>query len=121
LAGAASRKVDVCTDGVSLVPLMTKPKEGLRPGAFSQYPRYDAGTKTMGYTVASRVGGCEYRFTKWCAFKNFKVDWGDCVGVELYNHTADPAENFNVVETAEAEPVVTALLRMVKSYASGEV
>ena len=43
---------------------------------------------TMGYSVITRVGGCEYRYTEWADFNTpghrLKVNWGRIVGVELY-------------------------------------
>ena len=53
--------------------------------------------------VVTRVGGIEYRYTEWPAFNTLtqpsqrhKPDWQRLAGVELYNHSADPGENFNV-------------------------
>jgi iduronate 2-sulfatase len=68
---------------------------------------------TMGYTVATRVDGHEYRYTEWADFntKGFplKVNWERNVGVELYNHSADPGENFNINATQKGDAVVVAL------------
>ena len=39
-------------------------------------------------------------YTEWAAFNTEghrgKVDWSTNHGVELYNHTSDPGENFNI-------------------------
>ena len=56
---------------------------------------------TMGYTMVTKgEDGCEYRYTEWADFNTegfaFKVNWDRNVGTELYNHTADPGENFNL-------------------------
>ena len=43
----------------------------------------------------------------------FPPDWGDNMGTELYNHTRDPMENFNIAHSAPAEvkSALSALLR----------
>ena len=68
---------------------------------------------TMGYTVATRVDGCEYRYTEWADFNtpgfSKKVNWNRNVGVELYNHTADPGENFNLNATRKHDSAIVAL------------
>jgi hypothetical protein len=38
-----------------------------------------------------------------------KVNWDRNVGIEMYNHTADAGENFNLVVTQKADPATTAL------------
>ena len=49
--------------------------------------------------------GVEYRYTEWVDF-NTKVsggpDWEQVVGIELYDHRADPLENVNVAASADA-------------------
>jgi len=108
-AGSASFHVPLCTEGSSLVPLMRDPSRPVKSASFSQYPRRaskcirkGAGC-TMGYTLVTQVDGHEYRYTEWADFNTpghqLKVDWGRIVGVELYNHSADPGENFNINAT----------------------
>ena len=50
---------------------------------------------------------------QWADFntKGFKrrVNWERNVGTELYNHSADPGENFNIHATHAGEPDVAAL------------
>lgn len=64
---------------------------------------------TMGYTLVTvrATDGCEYRYTEWADFNTagfaFKVNWLRNVGVELYNHTADPGENFNLNSTMDGD------------------
>ena len=47
---------------------------------------------TMGYTVVTRVDGCEYRYTEWADFNtpghDFKVNWDRNVGIELCESTS---------------------------------
>ena len=68
---------------------------------------------TMGYTVATRVDGHEYRYTEWADFNTkgypLKVNWERNVGVELYNHSADPGENYNINATQKGVAKVVAL------------
>eukprot|EP01063_Lacrimia_lanifica_P017823 TRINITY_DN24810_c0_g1_i1.p2 TRINITY_DN24810_c0_g1~~TRINITY_DN24810_c0_g1_i1.p2 ORF type:complete len:526 (+),score=179.90 TRINITY_DN24810_c0_g1_i1:225-1580(+) len=115
--GEASRKVDTCTEGTSLLPLATRPDTPVKRAAFSQYPRYEA-YKIMGYSVVTALDGDQVRFTKWCRFHNNVVDWDTCAGTELYNHTRDVEENFNVAGDAP-ESVLAPLLKMVQEYAAG--
>ena len=48
-----SSKLDVCTEGVSLLPLMRDPKRTWKSAAFSQYPRLERvdATTRMAYTI----------------------------------------------------------------------
>lgn len=59
---------------------------------------------TMGYTLVTIIGGHEYRYTEWADFNTEgfekKVNWDRNVGIELYNHSADPGENTNLDVTA---------------------
>ena len=70
----------------------------------------------MGYSMQTRVLGHEFRFTEWVRFKgpsaNWKPDWKDAYGAELYNHTNDGAENVNLHPRAERrEPKLLRELR----------
>eukprot|EP00037_Helgoeca_nana_P016342 m.153861 g.153861 ORF g.153861 m.153861 type:complete len:698 (+) comp23475_c0_seq2:76-2169(+) len=56
----------------------------------------------MGYTMITRVERLEYRYTEWplwlgSASTKGSPNWADLAGVELYNHSADPEENENIV------------------------
>jgi iduronate 2-sulfatase len=134
--GDESFDVAVCSEGSSLLPLMTNPSKQIKSASFSQYPRgyvkpnsaagdtsvgvQEKGTTspciientpcTMGYTLVTKIGGHEYRYTEWADFNTpghaFKVDWRRLVGIELYNHTADVGENFNLNATSNAAEVV---------------
>eukprot|EP01051_Picozoa_sp_SAG22_P004857 SAG22_NODE_273_length_13182_cov_12.693419_2_plen_213_part_00 len=68
---------------------------------------------TMGYTLVTRRDGSEYRYTEWCDFNTAghdrKVNWDRVVGVELYNHTEDPGENYNINVTKAASAEVKML------------
>ena len=67
----------------------------------------------MGYTMVTRMDGHEYRFTEWADFNtegfDKKVNWARNVGKELYNHSSDAGENFNLMVTQASDPTTTAL------------
>jgi len=93
---AAARKVQLCTHGTSLVPLIQNPNNPVKPAAYSQYPRgyqkpgtehmfmeelasLQGGAKpsasaclskkcTMGYSMLTNHSGTEYRYTEWVDF-----------------------------------------------------
>jgi hypothetical protein len=51
----------------------------------------------MGYTVVTRVAGCEFRYTEWADFNTAgfekKVNWDRNVGIELYGALPSLAAN----------------------------
>merc|ERR1712217_174422 len=136
-AGDASFHVPLCTEGSSLVPIMRDPSRGVKTASFSQYPRgyqkpdgsVEVGAAemsetpstspcilndkscTMGYTLVTQVNGHEYRYTEWADFNTpghkRKVDWNRVVGVELYNHSSDPGENYNINVTERTDVVMS--------------
>jgi iduronate 2-sulfatase len=82
---------------------------------------------TMGYTIVTRLEGSEYRYTEWADFNTpgyeLQVDWNRNVGIELYNHSSDPGENFNLNATQKGNAAIhslsaklSALLRAGPSY-----
>ena len=139
----ASRETKLCTEGVSLLPLMINPNTPVKPAAFSQYPRgwkQDRITKsvteytfdqnfgstcvdsrcTMGYSVAAVVDGRSYRYTAWVGFNDGIdgiPDFTKDVGNELYDHTDDPQENVNQASNTSYASVKAQLRKMVKTYA----
>lgn len=82
----------------------------------------------MGYTMITRIGEHEVRYTEWVAFNRkgypYAVDWtgqneGDVSepeGFELYNHTDDLMENFNIAGDASVA-VITALRTVLQQCA----
>ena len=62
----------------------------------------------MGYTMLTKLGGHELRYTEWVRFTGpgagsdaqWQPDWGTNFGTELYNHTEDAWENHNVAAAA---------------------
>ena len=71
-------------EGASLVPLMKDPRRPWKQAAFSQYPRKGL----MGYTMRTD----RYRYTVWQSTDDARVN----AGIELYDHTIDPAETLNL-------------------------
>lgn len=155
--------VQLCTHGVSLVPLITDPFTPVRKAAYSQYPRgwKDHATSlevqissssggggssssssvtelgglaaggvpspsaclhtkcTMGYSLLTNVGGVEYRYTEWAGFNSAhfgKPDWTHNVGRELYNHSSDPLENFNIATADGTTPLEQGLSALLKQH-----
>jgi len=95
--GNDSFKVLTCTEGTSLIPLITEPDKAIKTAAFSQYPRgyvipgseinpdaldlFNPHWKpsmspcivpgkhcTMGYTMVTTYNETEYRYTEWVDF-----------------------------------------------------
>lgn len=87
-------------EGTSLVPVINDPDRPWKKAAFSQYPRQNA----MGYSVRTD----RYRYTEWAE------PGQEPVGVELYDHQADPAENVNLAGLPENKELVIKLSKMLK-------
>ena len=87
-------------EGTSFVPLMKDPKREWKKAAFSQYPR----GKVMGYTMRTE----RWRLTRWLSPD------GTAVGVELYDHQNDPAENMNLAALPEHAKTVEELTALAK-------
>ncbi len=87
-------------EGTSLVPVMNDPGRPWKKAAFSQYPRQ----KVMGHSIRTD----RYRYTEWAE------PGQEPVGVELYDHQTDPAENVNIAGLAENKELVAKLSKMLK-------
>ncbi|XP_046579959.1 iduronate 2-sulfatase-like [Haliotis rubra] len=91
-----STNVLVCTEGTSLIPLITNPASpNWKKAVFSQYPRNEYNGDQMGYSMTTD----HYRYTEWVKFNLqpvYKPDWTQVFGVELYDHYGDPQENKNL-------------------------
>lgn len=100
-----SANIRECHEGASLLPLIRNPNAVIKRAAFSQYPR---GKHTMGYTVRNY----RYRYTEWVEFKyapEYKPNWNNVTGVELYDHEVDPDENYNGADDAKYQQARTHL------------
>ncbi|XP_046563742.1 iduronate 2-sulfatase-like [Haliotis rubra] len=96
-----SQNVSLCTEGTSMVPLMTNPTlDDWKNVAFSEYSRVGNGIETdsvIGYSMRTE----EYRYTEWVNFTAmpiYKPLWDQQLGAELYDHMKDPEENYNRVD-----------------------
>ena len=110
-----------------MAPLFDQPDRPWKPAAFSQYfrqafPKYrviplaipnpegygeypkDA---TMGYSMRTD----RYRYTIWQSVANPE----QIIGVELYDHKTDPAENVNVAKLPENAALVQDLDRQLRA------
>ena len=108
-----SRTVELCTEGVSFVPLMKDPQRPWKSAAFSQYPRMLIdGNVLMGY----RARTDKYSFTDWAFYDTVKYSpiWHRNGGRELYDHTVDPDENYNRVSHPDYRQISTEMLKIVR-------
>ena len=129
-----SSKIELCTEGMSMVPLMKDPlTTDWKSRAFSQYPRnknhviesfsgyvnksYELGKKYpgydyyMGYTMRTD----RYRYTEWVRFSGkpkYKIYWDKLKGAELYDHVTDPQENKNLIHKQSHKALVKGLSEM---------
>ncbi|XP_046583810.1 iduronate 2-sulfatase-like [Haliotis rubra] len=90
-----SKKVRLCTEGTSFLPLVDNPKQELKNAVFSQYPSQVKGL--MGYTLRTK----RHRYTEWVPFvgktrNSRRPKFGSIRTAELYDHQVDPAENVNL-------------------------
>lgn len=101
-----SSNVTLCREGNSLMPLIkSKTTVRWKSRVFSQYPRQQDQTDIMGYTMRTD----KYRYTEWVKFHqapDYKPDWDQKFGIELYDHTNDPEENVNQVHNPAYESLV---------------
>ena len=114
----------LCTEGNSLVPLISDPSTPVKVAAYSMFHRpipvtppalvgqanvsfmkahevsleadlpsncIDGRGCVMGYSMLTRLGGCEVRYTEWVQYDgataNWAPTWDTVYGKELYNHS----------------------------------
>jgi arylsulfatase A-like enzyme len=82
-------------EGTSFAPVLDAPDRPWKKAAFSQYPR----GKVMGHSIRTD----RYRYTEWAERGQPPV------GVELYDHHADPGENANLAARPEHQDLVARL------------
>ena len=107
-------KKSTCTEGNSLACIIYGGKcPTTKHWAMSQYPRPSirpsrhpdsdqprlVETSIMGYSLNDK----RFRYTLWLGFdgKSFKPN-STIYGEELYDHSADPAENYNIVQNKQS-------------------
>ena len=95
-------------EGLSLMPLFGDPNRPWKTAAFHQYPRSVGEDELerkawdlMGYTIRTD----RYRFTRW---DSVYVE-GQVEGLELYDRSIDPEENYNVARESRYASVVADL------------
>ncbi|XP_053387797.1 iduronate 2-sulfatase-like [Mercenaria mercenaria] len=90
-----SRKIALCAEGTSLLPLISKPDEPLKMAAFTQIMR---SPKFFGYALITN----KYRYTEWTFADRqtniTRIKWKETKAKELYDHLIDPKENYNIAD-----------------------
>jgi iduronate 2-sulfatase len=84
----------VCSEGLSMLPLIEDPMRTWKDAAFSQYPRMSlSGSITTGYSIRTS----QYRYTEWPSHPApaYTPNWDGRSSPELYDHQVDPEENRN--------------------------
>ena len=108
LCSKDSRETKVCTEGLSMIPLIKDPKRTWKKAVFSQFRRNN--TDIMGYSVRTD----RFRYNEWPAFEKepvYKPKWEKLYGIELYDQEIDPQENVNRAK----EPRYRDIVRDLKS------
>jgi len=82
------------------MPLMKAPQRPWKSAVFSQYPR-GPNREVMGHSMRTD----RYRYTEWAK------PGEPPVGVELYDHEADPNENVNLAGQSEHKELTAQLSR----------
>lgn len=93
-------------EGISFAPLMDDPGRTWKSAAFSQYPRKLNGADVMGYSMRTDP----WRYTEWR-----KVEGGEVIAVELYDHKLDPGENVNVAGDKANAQILSQLAAKMKA------
>ena len=98
-----SSNVELCREGSSLMPLIHDANAPWKNASFSQYPRtvrtHGFGHRTVEHVMGYSMKTDSYRYTEWAKLNQaptYKPDWNTLYGVELYDHSKDPDENYNV-------------------------
>ncbi|CAH0382760.1 unnamed protein product [Bemisia tabaci] len=134
-----SRTVELCSEGISLVPLINqytshqRTKIPWKTGVFSQYPRpglypsmkpnsdkpHNNQIKIMGYSLRTEV----FRYTEWLQFNpiTFKANWSAVEAVELYHHGIDPEENMNLSVRPGFEKICAELRKQLRAGWTGNL
>jgi len=102
LCELAGLPVPAHCEGTSFVPLIDNPDRPWKTAAFSQYPR----GKVMGYTMRTE----RWRYTEWQDRSN-----GQIMARELYDHSADPAENKNIAGAEDMKSTIAELSTKLKA------
>ena len=90
--------------GASLRPVLEDPNVSVKEAAYTQVTR---GPKVMGRSVRTR----RWRYTEWGEGKH---------GVELYDHSKDSGEYYNLSANPEYAHVVSQMKQLLQGGLSGE-
>jgi iduronate 2-sulfatase len=99
LCELAGLKVPSYLEGNSVAPLLQEPSRQWKTAVFSQYPRGWPRAKFEGFSIRTE----RYNYIQWR-----ELD-GSFKGHELYDHSSDPVESINVVDSNEYREVVESL------------
>ena len=73
----------------------------------------------MGYSMRTN----NFRYTEWVTFSgapNYKPNWDEILGVELYDHSKDKQENVNVADNPDYLLIRQELSRQLRAGWRGE-
>ncbi|XP_052788622.1 iduronate 2-sulfatase-like [Mya arenaria] len=112
-ASGSESTTTLCHEGISLYPLISNSSAELRSASFSLYPRFKKNTERMGYSIRTS----QFRYTEWVKFDSATntPTWSRNFGTELYDHSVDPEENYNVYADPNYSSDVTSLSAMLQA------
>ncbi len=92
-------------EGISMVPLMNNPGRPWKKAVFSQFLREGIwiapdGIPYMGYSIRTD----RYRYVRW-----INQETGTLAAEELYDHSIDPDENYNIAGQVENRGLISEL------------
>jgi len=91
LAELCGLAIPAHVEGQSIVPLLNDPAQGMDRIVYTMWPesRQDYDRTIMGYSAKSS----RFNYTEW-----IKLNTGEVLGTELFDHQVDPMETKNVVD-----------------------
>ena len=107
LADACGLPIPKHCEGVSIMPLLKKPKRKWKSSAFSQFRKTINGVSCMGYTMRTDL----FRYTEWRS----RADLTEVVARELYDHRKNHDENENVISNPEYAKITKELAAKMKA------
>ena len=111
--------VDLCgfeipshLQGKSLVPILKDPSSSVKEQAFSVWPSYRASRNNLekavlGFSVRTE----KYRYTEW-----IRINSGELLDRELYDHELDPMENKNVINEEKYSTLLPDLSTLIQNF-----